>query len=60
MEDTGATMEEHDLIYDWNDIDYSIDRDESDHRMSCGSTMRLFETVCKVLAQKPNNQQKIE
>ena len=24
-------MEEHDLIYDWNDIDYSIDRDESDH-----------------------------
>jgi len=24
-------MEEHDLIYDWNDIDYSIDRGESDH-----------------------------
>tara|TARA_B100002019_G_scaffold285853_1_gene295456 strand:- start:712 stop:1968 length:1257 start_codon:yes stop_codon:yes gene_type:complete len=24
-------MEEHDLIYDWNDIDYSIDRDESGH-----------------------------
>ena len=24
-------MEEHDLIYDWNDIDYSIDRDESNH-----------------------------
>ena len=24
-------MEEHDLIYDWNDIDYSIDRDKSDH-----------------------------
>jgi 2-isopropylmalate synthase len=24
-------VEEHDLIYDWNDIDYSIDRGESDH-----------------------------
>tara|TARA_B100000686_G_C16799458_1_gene984909 strand:- start:2998 stop:4254 length:1257 start_codon:yes stop_codon:yes gene_type:complete len=24
-------MEEHDLIYDWNDIDYSIDRNASNH-----------------------------
>ena len=29
--DTGETMEEHDLIYDWNVIDYSIDRAESEH-----------------------------
>lgn len=27
----GETVEERDLIYDWNQIDYSIDRDDSKH-----------------------------
>ena len=27
----GGTLEEHELIYDWNNIDYSIERDASNH-----------------------------
>ncbi|GIS50163.1 MAG: hypothetical protein Ct9H90mP24_4550 [Methanobacteriota archaeon] len=55
-------MEEHDLIYDWNDIDYSITRDESDHPHELWfDDETLREGFCKVLAPKnPTIQQKIE
>ena len=31
MEHTGGTVKEQDLIYDWNDFDYSINRNEANH-----------------------------
>tara|TARA_B100000424_G_scaffold4888_1_gene3631 strand:- start:845 stop:2104 length:1260 start_codon:yes stop_codon:yes gene_type:complete len=54
-------MEEHDLIYDWNDIDYSIDRDESDHPHELWfDDETLRDGLQSPSARNPTIQQKIE
>ena len=54
-------MEEHDLIYDWNDIDYSIDRDESHHPHELWfDDETLRDGLQSPSARNPTIQQKIE
>ena len=54
-------MDEHDLIYDWNDIDYSIDRDESDHPHELWfDDETLRDGLQSPSARNPTIQQKIE
>ena len=54
-------MDEHDLIYDWNDIDYSIDRDESDHQHELWfDDETLRDGLQSPSARNPTIEQKIE
>ena len=54
-------MEEHDLIYDWNSIDYSIDRDESSHPHELWfDDETLRDGLQSPSARNPSIEQKIE
>ena len=54
-------MEEHDLIYDWNSIDYSIDRDESNHPHELWfDDETLRDGLQSPSARNPSIEQKIE
>jgi 2-isopropylmalate synthase len=54
-------VEEHDLIYDWNSIDYSIDRDESSHPHELWfDDETLRDGLQSPSARNPSIEQKIE
>ena len=57
----GETVEEHDLIYDWNSIDYTIDRDESKHPHELWfDDETLRDGLQSPSARNPSIEQKIE
>ena len=43
-------MQESDLIFDWNTVDYEFKRNPLIIRMKSGLMMKLYAMVCKALA----------
>ena len=60
-EDKGETVEEHELIYDWNAIDYSIEREVSNHPHELWfDDETLRDGLQSPSARNPSIEQKIE